>query len=714
MVEIPGYKVLRQLGRGGMATVYLAEQAMVEREVALKVMAPQLTVDPSFGERFLREARIAAKLRHPNIVSVIEVGVHGDYHYAAMEYLSGGPIVARDDTVGLREALRAVREIATALGYAHSKGVVHRDVKPDNILVRDDGSAVLGDFGIARAVDASGAVTRTGTVVGTPLYMSPEQLRGKHVDGRSDLYSLGVVCFQLLSGRPPYSAEDALALGIMHMTSPIPALPSVFQRAQPLVSKLLAKDPADRYQSGADVVAAVAKLEAALSDAGYAPERLAHPESAPEPAADHPSDLDLHRSRGGRAEPTFGEMNEAVADRWRVTPRPLGKQRRGRWGLPLLLLIVMLAALGWWQQALWWPQAQQWVEAQLGAPDARLAEFSQRRERGELYAADGNDALSVLAGLLKDKPGDAQAMGALAAAWPTLLDKLDDLDGTNSDGARGLRTRLRALRPDDPALRAPADPRSADLAAVLTNAADVQTDAAPGAASADAEPSPASAGRALTEEQINALMAEQLSAARAAERERRWYGEDGALAAYQSALQLSPQSAPARVGLLRLLDRILIDAREALQRRQQDQPARAAVEALATIDLATGAHAELVRLLELADRRGAGADRVQRISAAISNAETLLRGRTPSDQALLDLADQLAAAARLDRRDPRLRETIDKVAELLLVRAGERIDANQRSAAENLLGRARSLTPDSAQLEDLQIRIQQSADSDAR
>jgi len=682
MVDIPGYKIIRQLGRGGMATVYLAEQALVEREVALKVMAPQLTVDPSFGERFLREARIAAKLRHPHIVSIIEVGVHGDYHYAAMEYLAGGPVQVRDsDTLGLRETLRVVREIALALDYAHSKGVVHRDVKPDNILLREDGSAVLGDFGIARAVDASGAVTRTGTVVGTPLFMSPEQLRGKQVDGRSDLYSLGVVCFQLLSGRAPFVAEDALALGIMHMTSPIPALPASFEQAQPLVSRLLAKDPADRYQSGAAVVAAVTALEAQLD--GSAGAIAPAPEGNPrEP------DLDLGAGRDGRAEPVLGEFEQAVSDRWRVTPRPQGKlRRRRRWGLPLLLVLVLLGALGWWQRATWLPPVQAWIEQQLGANDTRLAEFSERRAKGELYRADDNDALALLSELLAEQPDNARALGALAAAWPTLLDQLKELDRSDAAAANRLRQRLRRLRPDAPELAAPK---------------------APVVASGNADPPPAeTAGQpsALSAEEVAALVKQQLDLARAAERQRQWYGENGALQAYQAALALSPESDSARDGLLRLIDRILIDAREALQRRQQPEPAREAVEALASIELAKAARAELVRLLDLAERRGAGANRVQQINAALAAADQLLRKGKPSDQALQDIATQLAQAATLDRRDPRLRETIDKVAALLLVRAGEKLEANDAAGAEALLKAAGSLTPDSAQLEDLRIRV---------
>ena len=186
MIEIPGYRLLRQLGRGGMATVYLAIQESVDREVALKIMSPALLADPNFGERFLREAKIAARLHHRHVVGVHDVGRSGDFHYMAMEYLAGGPVLTKNGparTVSF--ALRVTREIAGAINYAQQKGFIHRDVKPDNILLRDDGSAALTDFGIARANDSATRMTRTGAVVGTPHYMSPEQARGKQLDGRA-------------------------------------------------------------------------------------------------------------------------------------------------------------------------------------------------------------------------------------------------------------------------------------------------------------------------------------------------------------------------------------------------------------------------------------------------------------------------------------------------------------------------------------------------
>ncbi len=261
MLEIPGYSIQRVLGHGGMATVYLAVQESLGREVALKVLLPSLASDPVAPERFLREARFAAQLHHPNIVAIHEVGTHDGTPYMAMGYEPGGTMAGTPPGgIDPRTALRAVRDISLALEYAHRQGVVHRDIKPENILRRTDGSCVLSDFGIAHAVAAQTGLTNEGTSVGTPHYMSPEQLRGEKVDGRADLYSLGVVLYQMLTGSLPYQGTDGWAIGVQHISAPIPRLPAKLAHLQPLIDDLLAKTPAERVQSGAVLVERVDAL----------------------------------------------------------------------------------------------------------------------------------------------------------------------------------------------------------------------------------------------------------------------------------------------------------------------------------------------------------------------------------------------------------------------------------------------------------------------
>lgn len=265
-LEIPGYQILKKINQGGMSTVYLATQRSMGRQVALKVMSPVLNADPIFSERFQREANIVGQLSHPNIVAIHDIGRYRSLNYIAMDYLPGGSVADALTKGALEplEALHITRQIAMALDHASNKGYVHRDLKPENILFREDGSAVLTDFGVARAVARTTRMTNTGMVVGTPHYMSPEQARGAAVDGRADLYSLGVVFYEMLTSAVPFQAEEAVAIAIKHLTDPIPRLPARHSLYQGLIDGFLAKDPDQRFQRGLDVVDAIDQLLAAL------------------------------------------------------------------------------------------------------------------------------------------------------------------------------------------------------------------------------------------------------------------------------------------------------------------------------------------------------------------------------------------------------------------------------------------------------------------
>jgi serine/threonine protein kinase len=239
-----------------MADVYLGVQEKLAREVAIKVLIPSLFRDQQFSLRFIKEAQTAAKLVHPNIITIHDVGQVGESYYIVMEYLeeSLNDRIKRVGVLEPDEALKIVKMIASALDYAHKNGFIHRDIKPDNIMFRPDGTAVLVDFGIARAIDSTTHLTRTGMSIGTPHYMSPEQCKGEKIDGRSDIYSLGVQLYELLTGKVPYKAENTAGIILKHIQEPIPGLPAPLSAYQPLIDKMMAKEREMRVQSGSELI----------------------------------------------------------------------------------------------------------------------------------------------------------------------------------------------------------------------------------------------------------------------------------------------------------------------------------------------------------------------------------------------------------------------------------------------------------------------------
>ncbi len=292
---IPGYRIEKLISSGAMGQVYLATQEVLERPVAIKVITSSLSIDATFRQRFLKEGKIIAQLRHPHIVTIHDIGECLNQYYMVMEYVEGGTLKERiGNGLSAEQAANILRQISSALGYAHRQGFIHRDIKPANILFRDDDNAVLADFGIAKAYEDDSHLTATGLAVGTVRYMSPEQAQGEVLDGRSDLYSLGLVFFEMLAGSRPDRTLEGY----------IESLPPHLSRYQSILNKLLARDPNKRFTTAEQLIDALNQIR------------------------DQENDQTVIRHKDGK--------------KTKRLPRPLAAS-----GL-FLLMTVLLAGLGYW------------------------------------------------------------------------------------------------------------------------------------------------------------------------------------------------------------------------------------------------------------------------------------------------------------------------------------------------------------------------------
>ena len=376
------YEIIEELGRGGMALVYRAKDRQLEREVAIKVLPFSLAFDAEFVERFQREARTAAQLEHPNIIPIYRVGRSGRVIYFVMKFLRGGSlstVLQERKKLSPPEIRRLLLEAGSALGYAAQRGIVHRDIKPDNIMFDEFGQCMLTDFGIAKA--ASGQrLTGTGMSIGTPHYMSPEQARAQAIDGRSDIYSLGVVAYQCLSGTVPYDGEDSFSIGYKHITEPIPT-PALItadeRRIFEVIKRMLMKDPADRFQSCEELVASIQGQPTAApgavraSSAAVAVGGRASQATAPSPVGGLPPIVSQPTTPiesplvNRRATPHERRDNpRRVADR-SLAMRGAG----GSWGW----LWLVLAILGGGGGALYYYKAHGFAAGLGGGPDSLAA-----------------------------------------------------------------------------------------------------------------------------------------------------------------------------------------------------------------------------------------------------------------------------------------------------------------------------------------------------
>lgn len=475
---VPGYRIVSPLGVGGMASVYLAVQESLERHVALKVLAPALAANQEFAQRFLKEGQITARLSHPHLVTVFDIGQHGATYYLATEYLPGGTLRDRlEQGISVADALDVVCDIAKGLHFAHSAGFVHRDVKPGNVMFRASGTAVLVDFGIAKSMGGDTVFTQVGSLVGTPRYMSPEQIGAEAVDGRSDLYSLGVVLFELLTGKPPYDASEPITVALMHVTHALPQLPPALVWLQPLIDGLMAKDARARFASGEALVSAVEHLLAqapggmALRNRPEARQQSVHqftPVDLHLPAALPPAVSDTQTTaRSANSEP--------ASSRW---------QASGRWIVTaaILVLLLVLGGAATWRFFLFRAgeeaaRTDEVCRAAVAAVTTAVGQADLARAQAQLAAMPGQCSAHPQVDQARDDVGAVAERAA--SARNRIYASLQRGDVAQARNALGTLERIDRSASDLPELRKRLDQASGDGAGEPATSIDRAADVVP-------------------------------------------------------------------------------------------------------------------------------------------------------------------------------------------------------------------------------------------
>lgn len=390
LLEIPGYRVHGQLGKGGMAEVFLATQESLSRKVAIKVL--RSAEDETFSQRFIKEAHIVASLNHPSIITIYDIDRLADgRYYLAMEFLPGGDLARhKGELFAPERALQIVRQVASGLAVVHDKGLVHRDVKPANVLFRGDGTAVLTDFGVAKDLDIDSELTQFGVAVGSPAYSSPEQAQCQPLDARSDIYSLGVILLEMLTGANPYRGSSYTQTVMNHVQLELPRLVGALEPYQFLLDRMLAKDPEERFVDCRVLLASLAELNEGEMD---------HTRLTPT----HKPDT---RERATRPRKAAATTPQAAAQ-----PAP----RRGLpvWGWALLGMILLAVGSGFGYHLL-----------QQKKIDDLLAQGELRLGAGSLVEPAGDSAEHYFNQVLALDAGNAAATAGLARVLQARVDGL--------------------------------------------------------------------------------------------------------------------------------------------------------------------------------------------------------------------------------------------------------------------------------------------------
>lgn len=378
MERIGHYRIVEEMGRGGMGVVYKGYEESLSRFVAIKVLGEQLTRDPQFVKRFQREAQAAARISHPHIVPIYYVGEDAGRHYFAMEHLTGGSLESELHRSGRVEPLRAAKwmlETARGLAAAHAEGLIHRDIKPANLMLDREGHVKIGDFGLAKATTQATRLTGSGYFLGSPGYLSPEQCRGEELDGRSDIYSLGVTFYELLSGQIPFSGDSPAALVLNIIQSEPPAIeslnPNVDGELRRILGRMMAKERDTRYPSARELVRDLEAYVLAAGRAGLAdiaaPTRL-HTDTEPAPTVAELAPIQraaVQETSGAGAETVVSQPAAAAP----ATPAPRRSSRLGLLVASIVIAAILIAGAAGWALWSWMRQGLQGWGTQASTDD---------------------------------------------------------------------------------------------------------------------------------------------------------------------------------------------------------------------------------------------------------------------------------------------------------------------------------------------------------